>query len=119
MDAVTLIVVIAYSMMIAFLQISTGTTIGMGVARGTPWPLFGQAVVVHLAAVLLLVPFTAVGTGGDYIIGLVLFGVAFVFVATYYWYVHRKLLPAYVREALAKMGGMKPKKARKERRSKV
>ncbi len=119
MDPVTLIVVIVYSMMIAFLQISTGTTIGMGVARGTPWPFFGQAVVVHLAAVLLLVPFTAVGTGGDYIIGMILFVVAFLFVATYYWYVHRKLLPAYVREALAKMGGMKPKKARKERRSKV
>jgi hypothetical protein len=118
-DVVTLIVVITYSMMIAFLQISTGTTIGMGVARGTPWPFFGQAVVVHLAAALLLVPFNAIGTGGDSLIGIFLFAVALIFTATYYWYVHRKLLPAYVREALAKMGGMKPKKARKERRSKV
>lgn len=118
-DVVTLLVVIVYSIMIALLQISTGTTIGMGVARGTPWPFFGQAVVVHLAAVLLLFPFNAIGTGGDYAIGMVLFVIAFLFVATYYWYVHRKLLPAYVREALAKMGGMKPKKARKERRSKV
>ena len=94
-DVVTLIVVITYSMMIAFLQISTGTTIGMGVARGTPWPFFGQAVVVHLAAALLLVPFNAIGTGGDSLIGIFLFGVALIFTATYYWYVHRKLLPAF------------------------
>jgi hypothetical protein len=75
--------------------------------------------VVHLAVVLFLVPFsTNLGDSGS-AIGIVLFAVAFIFTATYYWYVHRKLLPAYVREALAKMGGMKPKKARKERRSKV
>ncbi len=98
---------------------STGTTIGMGVARGSPWPFFGQAIVVHLAVVLLLAPFSTVLGEGESTIGIVLFVVAFIFTATYYWYVHRKLLPAYVREALAKMGGMKPKKARKERRSKV
>jgi hypothetical protein len=90
----------------------------MGVARGTPWPFFGQAVVVHLAVVLLLAPFNTVLGEGESAIGLVLFAVAFVFIASYYYYVHSRFLPAYVKEALAKMGGMKPKKARKERRSK-
>jgi hypothetical protein len=118
-DPLAIIIMVIYSIMIALLQISTGTTIGMGVARGTPWPFFGQAVVVHLAVVLLLAPFSTVLGEGENAIGIVLFVVAFIFTATYYWYVHRKLLPAYVREALAKMGGMKPKKARKERRSKV
>jgi hypothetical protein len=118
-DPVAVVIMVVYSIMIALLQISTGTTIGMGVARGHPWPFFGQAVVVHLAVVLLLAPFSTTLGEGENAIGIVLFVVAFLFTATYYWYVHRKLLPAYVREALAKMGGMKPKKARKERRSKV
>lgn len=117
LDATAIIIMIVYSIMIAFLQISTGTTIGMGVARGTPWPFFGQAVVVHLAFVLLLAPF-ANGLTNDAVLVYVLFAVAFVFVATYYYYVHRKFLPAYVKEALAKMGGMKPKKAKKVRQSK-
>jgi hypothetical protein len=117
-DPLAVLIMVTYSILIAFLQISTGTTIGMGVARGTPWPFFGQAVVVHLAVVLLLAPFNTVLGEGETGIGLVLFGVAFVFIATYYYYVHKKLLPTYVKEALAKMGGMKPKKARKERRTK-
>jgi len=118
LDAAAVVIVVAYSVLIALLNISTGTTIGMGVARGTPWPFFGQAVVVHLAVVLLLAPFSAISTGGDSTIGLVLFAVALIFIATYYYFVHRRLLPAYVKEALAKMGGMKPKKARKVRKSK-
>jgi hypothetical protein len=117
LDPFAIVIMIIYSMMTAFLQISTGTTIGMGVARGTPWPFFGQAVVVHLAYVLLLAPFSTALTN-DMLLSYILFAVAFVFVATYYYYVHKRFLPAYVKEALAKMGGMKPKKARKVRRTK-
>jgi hypothetical protein len=87
----------------------------MGVARGTPWPFFGQAVVVHLAFVLLLAPS---GTNVDSGFGAVLFVVALVFVASYYYYVHRKLLPVYVKQALAKLAEQKPAKARKVPRSK-
>jgi hypothetical protein len=114
-DPLALVVMITYSTMLALLQIGTGTTIGMGVARGTPWPFFGQAVVVHLAFVLLLAPS---GTSVDSIFGTVLFVVALAFVATYYYYVHHKLLPVYVREALAKLAEAKPAKAKKVPRSK-
>ncbi len=80
----------------------------MGVARGRPWPFFGQALVVHLAAVLLLSPLSQEGW-----LGYGLFVVALVFVASYYWYLFRKLFPTYVREALRHLA---KKKAKKERR---
>lgn len=117
-DPLSLVTMVAFSIMIALLQISTGTTIGMGVARGTPWPFFGQAVMVHLAFVLLLIP-SGTDLSSGILIGTVLFVVAFAFVATYYYYVHVKLLPVYVKEALAKMPEPKPSKARKVPRSKV
>jgi hypothetical protein len=114
-DPLALVVMVAFSSMLALLQISTGTTIGMGTARGTPWPFFGQAVVVHLAFVLLLAPS---GTNVDSGFGAVLFVVALVFVASYYYYVHLKLLPVYVKQALAKLAEEKPVKAKKVPRSK-
>jgi hypothetical protein len=116
-DALAIAVMITYSIMLAMLQISTGTTIGMGVARGTPWPFFAQAVVVHLAFVLMLAPSSTsfVGSGA---VATALFAAAFVFAVAYYYYVHHRMLPIYVREALANLSENKPKKARKEPRSK-
>jgi hypothetical protein len=111
-----LVLVILVSIMLALLHTSTGTTIGMGVARGTPWSFFGQAVIVHLAFVLLLAPFNQIPFQGESVVAYILFGVALVFVATYYWYTHYKLLPAYVKEAIAYFN--RKKSARKERRSK-
>lgn len=117
LDPLAIAIMIAYSIMVALLQISTGTTIGMGVARGTPWPFFAQAVAVHLAFVLMLAPSSAsfVGSG---VVATALFVGDFLFTAVYYYYVHRKLLPRYVQEALAKLSPDKPKKARKVPRSK-
>jgi hypothetical protein len=99
-----------YSVMLALLHTSTGTTIGMGVARGTPWPFFGQAVVVHLATALMLAPSTDTALTGGSVLGVALFIVALVFTAIYYYFVHERLLPQYVKEALVKLGGKKARK---------
>jgi hypothetical protein len=117
LDPLALVIMIAYSVMVAMLQISTATTIGMGVARGTPWPFFAQAVAVHLAFVLMLAPSSAsfVDSG---LVATLLFVTAIAFVYVYFYYVHYKMLPMYVKEALAKLSADKPKKARKVPRSK-
>ncbi|WP_019177721.1 hypothetical protein [Methanomassiliicoccus luminyensis] len=108
LDLVAIVPMIATSVLIALLNISTATTIGMGVARGRPWPFFGQALVIHLATVLLLYPLSQGGW-----LGYALFVVALVFIASYYWYLFRKLLPAYVREALRHLAKKKVKKGRR------
>ncbi len=113
MEVFAILITIIYSAMLALLHISTGTTIGMGVARGTPWPFFGQAVVVHLAVALMLVPSSDITLAEGDMLGVALFLIALVFTAIYYYFVHEKLLPQYVKEALEKVGGKKPKKARK------
>jgi len=102
-DAVSILIIIVYSIMLSLLQISNGTTIGIGVARGQPFAFFGQATVVHLAFALLLIPFQQVADTGVDAIAFILFGVAAMFMATYYFYIHKKLLPAYVRDALAEL----------------
>ncbi len=116
-DPLAIVVMIVYSIMVALLQISTGTTIGMGVARGTPWPFFAQAVVVHLAFVLMLAPSSTAFIGSG-LVATLLFVTALVFVSAYYYYVHHRMLPQYVKEALANLSATKPKKARKVPRSK-
>jgi hypothetical protein len=115
-DPAALVLMVLTSIQFALLQTATGTTIGIGVGRGTPWPFFGQAVVVHLAFVLLLAPYTSIANGGGIIFGYVCFAAATLFIASYYWYIHRKLLPAFIKDALARAG---MSKARKERRTKV
>jgi len=102
-DAISLALIIIYSIMLSLLHIATGTTIGIGVARGQPFSFFGQAVVVHLAFVLLLIPFQQVYVTGVNAMAFVLFIVAGIFVATYYYWLHKRMLPAYVREALANL----------------
>lgn len=113
LEVSAIMVTIIYSVMLAFLHISTGTTIGIGVARGTPWPFFGQAVVVHLAAALMLAPSGDSAWTEGSAVGVALFVVALVFTAIYYYFVHERLLPQYVREALDKLGQKKAKKAKK------
>ncbi len=112
LDVTSILVTVIYSSMLALLHISTGTTIGLGVARGTPWPFFGQAAVVHLAVALMLAPSSDLSLAGDSI-GVVLFLIALVFAAAYYYLVHVRLLPQYVKEALQSTGEKGPKKARK------
>lgn len=107
-EPAALVLMIATSVLITLLNISTATTIGMGVARGRPWPFFGQAVAVHLAVVLLLFPLSQGGW-----LGYVLFVVALLFITAFYWHLFRKLFPAYVREALRHLSRQKVKKGRR------
>lgn len=102
-DALSMVIIVAYSIMLSLLHISTGTTIGIGVARGQPFVFFGQAVVVHLAFALMLIPFQQVAVTGVDALAFILFAVAAVFVLTYYYYLHLRLLPAYVKEALKEL----------------
>ena len=102
-DALSMIVIVVYSIMLSLLHISTGTTIGIGVARGRPFAFFGQAVMVHLAFALLLIPFQQIAVTGVDALAFILFGAAAVFVLTYYYYLHYRLLPEYVKEALKEL----------------
>ncbi|NLT37345.1 MAG: hypothetical protein GXX95_04200 [Methanomassiliicoccus sp.] len=113
LDVLAISITIIYSSMLALLHISTGTTIGMGVARGTPWPFFGQAVVVHLAVTLMLLPSSDITLSEGNLLGITLFLIALIFTAIYYYFVHERLLPQYVKEALERTGEKKSKKARK------
>lgn len=98
-EPLSMILMIVTSVQYALLQASTGTTIGIGVARGQPWPFFGQAAVVHFAFAMLLVP---TSIAGQDLLTIVLLAVATVFIATYYWYTCYRLLPMFIREALSK-----------------
>jgi len=102
-DAGSLVLLIAYSVMLSLLNTSTGTTIGIGVAKGQPFAFFAQAAVVHLAFALLLYPFIQIPQTGESVLAYALFVVAGVFVASYFYYLHLRLLPVYVREALANL----------------
>lgn len=109
-DPLILIFVGITSVQIAFLQISTATTIGIGVARGRPWPFFAQAAMMHLVVILLTIPLVQ---NPDDIASYVLFGVATVFIATYYYYICYRQLPDFIKEALRYSSEKKAKKVRR------
>ncbi len=99
----SLFILIIVSVQLSLLSGATGGTIGIGVARGRPWPFFGQAVMVHLAYVLLMYPFYLIPSNmGESLLGYSSFAIATIFLASYYWYFRSRLLPKLISEALSK-----------------
>lgn len=95
-------VIMVIAVQFVLLHASTGALIGTGVARGEPWGYFAQAGLVHIAFNLLMVPFFM----GE-VWGYATFALAILLVAYYYLQVHRYLLPAVVRDGLARAKGTK------------
>ncbi|NLK25893.1 MAG: hypothetical protein GX307_04875 [Euryarchaeota archaeon] len=118
-DALSLIILIIFSIMLSLLHISTGTTIGIGVARGRPFAFFSQAAMVHLAFVLLLLPFQQIPISGESALAYLLFIVAALFIATYYYFIHKRVLPEYVKDALADLRRKKDREGDKESRTRA
>ncbi len=103
LDAASLIILVIVSIQSSLLQGATGGTIGIGVGRGRPWPFFAQAVIVHLAYVLLMFPFYLIPFNqGETLLGYVSFGLATIFLASYFWYFRFNLLTKFISEALSK-----------------
>jgi hypothetical protein len=78
---------------------STTTTIAIGSARGNPWPFLMQAVMVHLAVNLLMVPYYL----GEVPLGYISFALSLGFLAIYYRHVYGTMIPDVVSEALSRM----------------
>jgi hypothetical protein len=95
-------IVVVIAVQFVLLHASTGALVGTGVARGEPWGYFAHAGLVHIVFNMLMVPFFMGETWG-----YATFAAATLWVAYYYLQVHRRLLPAVVREALARTKGTK------------
>ena len=78
---------------------ATTTTIAIGSARGNPWPFLIQAIFVHLAVNLLMVPYYL----GETPLGFISFALALGFLAFYYRHVYGTMIPEVVSEALSRM----------------
>lgn len=78
---------------------ATATAIAIGSARGNPWPFLVQAILVHLAVNLLMVPYYL----GEVPLGFISFALAFGFLALYYRHVARTMIPEVVSDALSRM----------------
>jgi hypothetical protein len=78
---------------------ATATTIAIGSARGNPWPFLIQAIMVHLAVNLLMVPYYL----GENPLGFISFALALGFLVMYYRYMMRTMIPDVVSEALSRM----------------
>jgi hypothetical protein len=78
---------------------ATAATVAIGSARGDPWPFLFQAIMVHLAVNLLMVPYYL----GESPLGYVSFALTLGFVALYYRHVSGTMIPDVVSEALSRM----------------
>ena len=78
---------------------ATTTTIAIGSARGNPWPFLTQAIMVHLAVNLLMVPYYL----GEVPLGYISFALSLGFLVMYYRHVYGTMIPDVVSEALSRM----------------
>ncbi|HEY3419334.1 MAG TPA: hypothetical protein VGK23_02135 [Methanomassiliicoccales archaeon] len=78
---------------------ATATTIAIGSARGNPWPFLMQAIMVHVAVNLLMVPYYL----AEKPLGFISFAIALGFLAMYYRHVSKTMIPDVVSEALSRM----------------
>ncbi|MEM2943483.1 MAG: hypothetical protein QXN93_05300 [Methanomassiliicoccales archaeon] len=94
----TMITIIILTFQLVLLHGSTGATIGIGVARGSPGSMFAQAALVHISYSLVLIPFYSLELG----YGIFFFILAFLGLLLYYLYVHYRLIPSFVSDAIMK-----------------
>ena len=93
------IFLILLSTQLVLLHGATATTIAIGSARGNPWPFLIQAIMVHLAVNLLMVPYYL----GETPLGYISFALALGFLALYYRHVYGTMIPEQVSVALSRM----------------
>jgi hypothetical protein len=93
------IFLVLFATQLVLLHGATATTIAIGAARGNPWPFLMQAIMIHLAVNLLMVPYYL----GQNPLGFISFALALGFLAMYYRYVYRTMIPDVVSEALSRM----------------
>jgi hypothetical protein len=86
------------STQLVLLHGATTTTIAIGSARGNPWPFLIQAIMVHLAVNLLMVPYYL----GENPLGFISFALSLGFLALYYRHVYGTMIPEVVSEALSR-----------------
>ncbi|MDD1772821.1 MAG: hypothetical protein LUQ09_07865 [Methanomassiliicoccales archaeon] len=95
---------IILALQMVLLHSSMGALIGTGAARGEVWGYFAQAALVHIGFNLLMA--VPLNVDNIYIswVGVIL---ASLLVVYYYLQVHRYVLPAIIKDALARMKGAK------------
>jgi hypothetical protein len=94
------IIVMLWAFQLVCINATCGAVIGIGSARGRPWSALGQAVLLLVTYYLLLIPLYELEPDTW---TYVTFGLASIFTAYGYYYIHKKALPGVVREALGKM----------------
>jgi hypothetical protein len=100
----TWLAIIILAVQMVLLHSVTGAMIGTGVARGEVWGYFAQAALVHIGFNLLMA--VPLNVDND-LLGWAGVIIATLLVVYYYVQVHRYLIPAVVKEALARMKGAK------------
>ena len=93
------IFLVLLAVQLVLLHGATATTIAIGSARGNPWPFLIQAVMVHLAINLLMVPYYL----GESPLGYISFALSLGFLGLYYRHVYGTMIPDVVSQALSRM----------------
>jgi hypothetical protein len=88
-----------WAIQLCLLNGSTGAIIGVGVTRGQPFGFLANAILVHLAYNLVMIGFF---TSPASLLGYICLAVATVITAYSYYRVHFQVLPALVKEGVAK-----------------
>lgn len=92
-------VFMVWAIQLCLLNGSTGAMIGVGVTRGQPFGFLANAILIHLAYNLVMIGFF---TSPASILGYVCLIVATAITAYSYYRVHFQVLPALVKEGIAK-----------------
>jgi hypothetical protein len=90
-------ILIVIAVQFVLLHGANGMVIGIGVASKDPWPYFAQAVLVHLAYNMLMIPFFS----GDELLGYPLFILATIILVLSYWQSWKRFLPGLVRSRVS------------------
>ncbi len=97
--AVDYVVFMVWAAQLCLLNGSTGVIVGVGVTKGQPFGFLANAILVHLAFNLVMIGFF---TGPASILGYICLIVATLIAAYSYYRVHYQVLPALVKEGVAK-----------------
>lgn len=107
LDLVSILILVALALQFIFLHGSTGTALGIGVARRMQVPYFARAALIHIAYNLLMIPFYS----GDQMLGYPIFLVVTGGLALYYYRTCRLELNQMIEEEVSKFESRKKRVA--------
>lgn len=103
-----------YSVVLCLIHGSTGALIGHGAAKGKPWYFFGEAMIIRLFFIAVLIPLIG-NIGEEWMMMVSLVVALLISIFIYYYYITKDIIPGALPDALRRRKRIESRRIKKRK----